>query len=137
VFDLVRQTYHVRRRGGAVLELALLLPFLCFTFVVAIDYARLFYHYTIVTNCARNGALYGSSASQAAATPYTSISQAALAGAGDLKPQPTVTSTTGSDVNGNPYVQVSVTYPFNLITHFPGMPASVTLNRMVQMRVGP
>ena len=46
-----------RRRGGAAAELALLTPFLFFVLIVAIDFCRLFFHYTTITNAARNGAL--------------------------------------------------------------------------------
>ena len=44
------------RRGGAAAELALLLPLLVFVLIVAIDFCRLFFHYTTITNAARNGA---------------------------------------------------------------------------------
>ena len=46
------------RRGVAAVELAIVLPFLCFLLIVAIDYARIFYFSLTVANCARNGALY-------------------------------------------------------------------------------
>ena len=48
------------RRGGAAAELALLLPVLSFILIVAIDFCRLFYAYNVITNCARNGALWAS-----------------------------------------------------------------------------
>jgi Flp pilus assembly protein TadG len=49
-----------RRRGGAAAELALLLPVITFIFIVAIDFCRLFYAWNVITNCARNGALWQS-----------------------------------------------------------------------------
>jgi len=45
------------RRGVAATELALLLPFLCFLFVITIDFARVFYFDLTVANCARNAGL--------------------------------------------------------------------------------
>ena len=45
-----------RRRGAAAAELAALLPLLLFVLIVAIDFCRLFFDYTIITNAARNGA---------------------------------------------------------------------------------
>ena len=42
------------------MELAVLLPFLLFIFVAAVDFGRIFYYEVAVTNCARSGALYGS-----------------------------------------------------------------------------
>src|SRR3954451_8532118 len=52
--------HRTRREGAATVELALLLPFLCFLFVVAVDYSRVFYFAVTVQNCARNGAYYAS-----------------------------------------------------------------------------
>ena len=48
------------RHAAAAAELAILLPFLAFAFVIAVDWSRIFYYSVIVTNCARNGALYAS-----------------------------------------------------------------------------
>ncbi len=50
----------LRRSAASSVELALLLPIFILFLLFAVDFARLYYHYTIVTNCARNGALYGS-----------------------------------------------------------------------------
>ena len=46
------------RQGAAAVELALLLPVLTFLLVISVDFARLYYHYVTITNCARNGALW-------------------------------------------------------------------------------
>jgi Flp pilus assembly protein TadG len=124
-----------RRRAAATAELAILLPLLAFLFVIAVDYARVFYYSLTVENCARNGALYGSDPVAASQSPYTSISQAALADAANLQPQPTVTSTNGSDSAGNPYVEVTVAWQFASLTNFPGVPNSTNLARTVRMRV--
>ena len=40
------------RKGAQVVELAFLLPFLAFMFVIAVDWARIFYYSITVTNCA-------------------------------------------------------------------------------------
>lgn len=125
------------RRGTAAVELALLLPFLAFPFVVGVDYSRLFYHYLTVTNCARNGALYACDPVAAADSPYTSVQQPALADAANLSPTPTVTSTNGTDADGNAYVEVTVSYQFQTITSFPGFGGTVGLQRTVRMRVAP
>ena len=107
--------------------------FLLFT----VDFARLFYHYSIVTNCARNGALYGSDPLAAGESNYATLSAAALADASDLSPQPTVTSTTGTDSFGNTYVAVTVKYAFQTLITYPGIPATMTVSRTVQMEVIP
>jgi len=123
-----------RRCGASAVELALLLPMLCLLFVFAVDFARLYYHYSIVTNCARNGALYASDPTAALESPYADVTAAALADASNLSPQPTVTSTTSADGSS---VQVTVVYPFTILTNYPGISNRINLTRTVQMRISP
>jgi hypothetical protein len=130
----------VGRRAVAAVELAFLLPFLCFLFVVAVDFARVFYFSVTIANCARNGALYESDPYARAQSPYKNVTEAALADASNLNDplNPSkVNSTTGIDANGYPYVEVTVLYKFKTITNFPGIPGTVDLNRTVRMRVAP
>lgn len=121
-------------RGSAAVELALLLPVLSLLFVFTVDFARLYYHYCIVTNCARNGALYLSDPSAMPESPYPDVTAAALADASDLNPQPTVGY--GAGINSS-YVQVTVVYPFTTITNYPGLPNPINLTSTVQMRLAP
>jgi Flp pilus assembly protein TadG len=124
-----------RRCGASAVELALVLPVLALLFVFAVDFARLYYHYSIVTNCARNGALYASSTStDQLSSPYANVKAAALADASNLSPQPTVTSQPSSDGSS---VLVTVTYPFTTILAYPGLPNPINLTRTVQMRNAP
>ena len=132
----MRNRARQERRGAAAVELAIVLPFIVFLFVIAVDFARVFYFSQVIENCARNGAVYGSNLTTAQ-SPYEGIEGAALADAGGLSPQPTVTSTTGQDAAGNPFVQVTVTWQFQTVTGFPGVPSTVNLSRTVQMRVAP
>ena len=125
------------RPGTAAVELAVLLPFLAFMFVLAVDWARIFYFSQVVENCARQGALYASDSKAPANNLYASVQAAALADASNLSPQPTVTSATGTDAAGNAYVTVTVTWTFQTITRFPGVPSIVNLTRTVQMRLAP
>jgi len=126
------------RFGAAAVELAVLLPFLAFLFVITIDFARIFYYSQVVENCARKGALYASDPKAPAYNLYANVQQAALGpDSTGLNPQPTVTSSNGTDAAGNPYVSVTVSWTFSTITHFPGVPNSVTLARTVQMRTAP
>jgi Flp pilus assembly protein TadG len=137
-FMLLRAPYRSRNRhrGAAIVELALLLPFLALMFVAAVDFGRVFYYYVTVTNCARSGALYGSiDASHAADT--TGIQSAAKAEAPELSSALNVNSSTGTDSAGNSFVSVTVSYPFQTITNFPGIPGSATVGRTMQMRVIP
>lgn len=124
-----------RRRGVAAVELAVLLPFLLFVFVVSLDYCRIFYYSVAVSNCARNGAAYGS-ADKTRARDTVGIQAAAQAdGRFNLDPQLlTVTPTTNDAAS---YVQVTVDYPFTPITRFPGIPLETNLSRTVRMDVVP
>ena len=125
------------RKATAAVELALLLPFIMFLFVITVDYARILYYSQIVENCARQGALYAMDPKAPANNLYSSIQNAALADATDLSPQPTVTSTSGTDSAGNAYVAVTVTWTFQTIAKYPGVPSSATVSSTVQMRKAP
>jgi hypothetical protein len=118
-------------------ELAVVLSTLVVICLGATDYARSIYAAVTVANCARNGALYACDSAFAANTPYTSVQQAALADANGLTSTPTVTSTTGTDAFGNNYVEVTVSYPFQMLVNYPGVPGSVTLTRTVRMAISP
>ena len=131
-----RQTKKERRRGVAAVELAILLPLLGFLFVVAIDFARIFYYCVVVTNCARDGALYASDSTAAVDSPFKSTTEAALADASALSPAPTVSSNRVSDATGD-YVEVTVTYTFTTITNYPLVPRNLDVSKTCRMRVVP
>jgi len=126
-----------KERGAAAVELALLLPFLMFMFVLAIDYGRIFFFSVTITNCARAGAVWASDPFEQTESPYTTVAQAALAEAPNFSPQPSVSSSYGTDSDGNPYVEVTVTGTFSTMTRYPGVPSSTTLTRRIRMRVAP
>ena len=123
------------RRGAAVVELAILLPLLVFLFVIAVDFARIFYFSVTLTNCARAGAMYASDPTTSDESPFASTQAAALADATNLSPAPTVTSVNGVDASGRGYVEVTAAYTFKTITGFPGVPNQVNLTRKVRMNV--
>ena len=124
-----------QRPAAATVELAVLLPFLLYLGVIATDWARLLHHTITLEACARNGCLYASDAEIADKSPYTSVSQAALAEAPQLTATATVSTSTSTDSAGNPAVVCTVSAPFQTITNFPGVPSSQTLSRSVQMRM--
>jgi hypothetical protein len=131
-----RTTRRAVDRGAAAAELALLLPFLGTMFLATIDFARLFYHYNIVTNCARNGGVYASDPFEANESPYANSTDAAQADASNLSPQPTVSTSSGSDSYGS-YMDVTVSYPFQTLCTYPGLSNPITLSRTVRVRVAP
>jgi len=126
-----------RRKGAAVVELAILAPVLAFLFVAAVDFGRVFYYSVTLENCARNGAVYASDPTNAAFSRYTSLSDAATADAPNLSPAPNVTSASGTDASGQAYVTVTATWTFNTLTTYPGIPSSTTLSRSVRVNVTP
>jgi Flp pilus assembly protein TadG len=126
-----------RRRAVAAVELAVVLPFLAFMFIVAVDFCRVFYFTQIVTTGARNGALYLADPNGPNQSSYASLDAAAKADAdSSITNNFTVTSTSGTDTNGA-YTIVTVSYPFQSITNFPGIPATFTISRSAMMRPAP
>ena len=124
-----------RRRGAAVVELAIILPLLVFLFVIAVDFARVFYYSVTLTNCARAGAMYASDPTTSAESPFANTAAAAVADATNLSPAPTVSTASGTDAAGRPYVEVTAAYTFRTITGLPGVPNAVNLTRKVRMNV--
>src|SRR5262245_2794442 len=124
-----------RRRGVAVVELAVLLPLLILLFLITVDFARVFYFSLTLTNCARNGAMYASDPLGQVESPFANVQAAALSDATNLTPQPTVTSVNGVDASGRAYAEVTAQYTFRTITKFPLIPSQVNLSRKVRMYI--
>lgn len=122
------------RQAVAAVELALLLPLLAFLFVVAVDFARLFYFSLTVTNCARNGAMWACDPAGSLQSPYKTVQDAALADAGNISPSPTVSSKTVTASEGD-YAEVTVAWQFKTITNYPGVPNTINVTRTVRMRM--
>jgi hypothetical protein len=122
------------RQAAAAVELALLLPVLVFLLVISTDFARLFYPFETITNCARNGAMWMCDPVAQSTSKYATVDAAARADATNLDPSLlTISSTSGVGSDGNPYVQVTATYQFPLITTYLGFNTQ-TLSRTVRMR---
>jgi Flp pilus assembly protein TadG len=100
------------RAGAAIAELAMALPILLVVFAFTVDFARVYYFTQIVSDCARNGAMYASHPDLRELSPYETAEQAALAGADNLSPKPTVTSQTIKDTSDTELAVVTVKYPF-------------------------
>jgi Flp pilus assembly protein TadG len=123
------------RAGAAVVELAILLPLLTLCFLLAADFARVFYFSLTLMNCARAGALYAYDPTAAAESPFPNVSAAALADATNINPQPTITQTNGADAAGRSYVDVTAAYTFKPVASIPPIPGEVKLTRTVRMYV--
>src|SRR5437763_11516876 len=93
------------RVGATVVELAFVLPFLLFLFVIAVDYARIFYYGVILENCARNGAYYASDYPNANYVyndiyGYKNLDEAVYKDAANIRPPPHYTVAYSSSLKG-------------------------------------
>ena len=143
------------RRGVAAVELAILAPFLAFILLATIDFARVFYYTMTIENCLHNGAIFGSQTFDNQNQQWIGnnqywqgpngeiVSQGRAASELDgtnLNPVLTdsnITVANGTDADGNPVSIVTISYPFQTITQFPGIPSQLTIQRSAQMRVAP
>ena len=138
--------------GGALVELALVVPIFSTLLLGASEFARLAYAGIEVTNGARAGVAYGSQSS-ATAADITGMQTAAtndmpnVSGAAAVAKQfwacssapatqytsaPTCTGTGNHVLN---YVQVTTTATVNPGIHVPGLPTTYTLQGLAIMRV--
>jgi Flp pilus assembly protein TadG len=129
-----------RRRGAAAAELAIVLTVLIPVFILALDAARVYQAYIVLTEAARNGAIWLYDPVAQSESPYADYKAAALANAAADLPGLTaddITSVSGTTVNGNQYAQVSISYKFSFLTAWPGLPTSFTLHRTVTVHMAP
>jgi Flp pilus assembly protein TadG len=117
--------------------MAILLPFVVFLFVVAVDYCRVFNCAQTVQGCAEAGALYASGNAQdpPSTSPEDAARQAAVAEGTMLKPPLRAEDVTVA-VTGNA-ATVTVSYNFQMFTSFLGLPQTLPVVRTVQMTVAP
>jgi Flp pilus assembly protein TadG len=146
-----------QRQGVAAVELVVLLPFLAFVLITTIDFARIMYYVIVIDNSSHNAAIFGSQVFDnqnqqwiAGQTQYwqsasgqmvsTQQSAADIDGA-NLSPPLAYSNvsvdSTQKDSSGNPINIVTITYTFNTITSYPGVPSSITIKRVYQARVAP
>jgi Flp pilus assembly protein TadG len=124
------------RRGVAAAELALILPLFVTLFVIAVDFGRVFYVEYIVINAARCGALYGGT-NPTCARDTAGIQRTIQAEATDLNATLLqITSTTGTDSAGNPCIDVTVDYPFHMVTNYLTS-ANINVACKIRMPVSP
>jgi Flp pilus assembly protein TadG len=136
------------RRGGLLLESALMLPVLLILTFGMVDFARIFRTGIIVSNAADTGALFGSS-SVANSSNTTAMQNAAIADAIGLSGFTATASSFctcsagGSAVSCSTvcgsgailiYVQVQTSAPFKTLFPYPGVPSSTTVKSSVTMR---
>lgn len=126
-----------RRRGVAATEMAILLPFLTFMVVVAVDYCRIFCATQTLRNCAYAGALYASNLVQIPSSQGTvqAATQAALAEGTSLSPPLASDNVTVS--SDGQTATVTVQYQFRLLTPYLNSSGLVVLTRQQTMALAP
>lgn len=134
----MRRKTRTNRRGAAIVEFAVLLPFLLYLCIIAVDWARLMYFSQCVNDCARAGAIWASDDEVRLKSRYATVTAAALAEAPGINPTPTVSQTTDVTAQGKPdWVTVTVSMQFDTISNFPGVPKTQSITRSVRMKVAP
>ena len=147
-----RQTHTNRRgrRGTALTELAVTIPFLFLLTMGAADFGRLFYHALTVTHAAGVASEFGAQ-NNISAVNYTGMQNIATADALEID---SVTATAthrcvctagGAEVScaldscGGPpprvYVKVDVQHNFQTLGLYPNIPSSTTVKREAWRRV--
>jgi Flp pilus assembly protein TadG len=144
----------LKRTAAATVELAVLLPFLVLMFLGIVDFGRLFYHSMTVQNALHNAMLFAGQTfdnqnqqwignNQYWQGPGGQVSAtgdaAGMDGSYMTPPLDTtqVTTATGTDANGNSVVIVTVSYTFQTLVPYPGIPSQVQIQRSAQIRVAP
>src|SRR6185369_3504898 len=123
------------RRGAATVELALVLPLLIAMFGALVDYSRCYRFSLTLEACARNGALYASDPGIEGKSPYDDVVAATQAGTESFPDSLNVTTNHFTDSTGNDCVRVTVTYPFETVLTYPGLPKRIDLERSACMRI--
>lgn len=150
-----RRHSHARdARGAALVELAVSLPALLLLLFGVMDFARVFYTATELTNAARAGVQYGalSSINSSDSTTMQARAQAAspqisgytvstpvrscgcMTQGGAFTTQTCTTSCATSTDHLVVYVTVTASKTFNTITRLPGLPQTIALTRSATMR---
>ena len=128
-----------KSRGQSIVEFALLTPVLVLVLALAADFGRAMTAYITISSAAREGASYGAM-SLTQSTDTAGMQAAALADAPSIwGVAPTVTIiNTGAGTKDSwnyAYVEVQVNYTFSPIIPIPPIPTTVSMNRVVRMRV--
>jgi TadE-like protein len=135
-------------------EFAVLLPFLTCMLLGLTDLGRVLYYSMTIDNCLHNSMLFVSHSFdnqnqqwigttqywQGPSGNLSSHTAAAQLDAANLSPglpDANITKANGDDADGNAVVIVTVSYTFQPLALYPGLPAQVTLQRSGQIRVAP
>ncbi len=128
----------VRGSGGqAIVETALILPVLLIVLIASFDGARALLAGSVIQSAAQAGAQYGalSSSNAADASGIASTVRAEVVLPQATGTNPTVTSSTGTDAQGETQLTVSATYTMTALLPYPGLPSTFTITRRAVVQV--
>lgn len=141
-----------RQRGSVLVEFAIMFPMMVIMALGTADFARVFYAGIAVANAARAGVQFGS-VSAGNAGDFPGMQQAATADAANQGlTGVTAVATNFCGCNGsstavncntgtcgaaapNGYVKVTVSYSYNTLVNYPGIPSTIAFVRSATMRV--
>jgi len=130
-----------RRHGATAVEAAIVLPVITILLLMCADLGRVIHAQIVVTNAVRTGAEYGARHRFTTATRDTwedrivSAIEEEIASIQHSTPGQVVAEIETTQVGTDDLrVQVSATYPFQLIVAWPGFPPSLDLAHSVTMR---
>jgi len=125
----------------AAVEFVVILPLLLTLVLGCVDFGRFAYSQIAVTNAARAGAAYAMMNAYLAADETAWIAQVQQAARDEMSQQTgyvaanlLVQTSSFTDANGLRRVQITAGYPFQMIVPWPGIPNSLILQAIVQMR---
>jgi Flp pilus assembly protein TadG len=126
-----------RRQGAAIVEMAIVLPFIALMFLVACDFCRVFFCTQTLQGCAQAAVENVSGYARVAPTTTQAQAafQAALAEGASLNPPLTAANVNVTVVNN--VATVTITYDFSTLTGYPGLPNPLTIVRSVSLRMAP
>jgi Flp pilus assembly protein TadG len=129
------------RRGTAAVEFAVALPVLLLLAIGCCDLTRAIAAYICVSNAARVGAEYGATHGYTSYTESTWQAQVTQQAANEMQgtlglnsSQLTVAVSSVTDANNLPLVTVTTSYPFSMITAWPGLSQQFNVTHSVTMQ---
>jgi hypothetical protein len=125
------------RKAAAAAELAILLPFLGFVFMGVLDFCRAYFCSQTVEAAAHSGAMFasGTSLPPSGTSASAAAQQVAVAEGASLNPPLTTSNVNVSTAGG--VATVTVTYDFQMLFGYVGMPSTISIVRTVNMNVAP
>src|SRR5262245_35048648 len=125
------------RRGNTACELAIVLPFLMFLTLIAVDYCRIYYEMQTVSSAARSGALMAGGIAHGSPTQTATQAATAAVLAETTNLQPPVKPEDVSVTFATDSATVIVTRRFRTLVPYPGIPSSTDLRVKVVMPRSP